>query len=211
MLSILVTNVKGGCGKTTVATNLATAWAAVGRVTALAEADRQRSAAEWLARRPTTAPVIRAVDWRKTCERVPRDVERLVIDAPAGVAPKRVEELLRRADIVLVPVTPSIFDAGSTARFIAKLLELKPIRKSRASVGLVVNRLRSRARSSESVEAFVTSLGKPILARLSDRAAYPELAARGLGLFDPGAAVGPALRSEWRPLLTALEAMNRED
>ncbi|MEO1250178.1 MAG: ParA family protein, partial [Pseudomonadota bacterium] len=48
MLSILVLNLKGGCGKTTLATNLAGACAAHGLKVALAEVDRQKSALTWL-------------------------------------------------------------------------------------------------------------------------------------------------------------------
>ena len=47
MMVVLVANTKGGCGKTTVATNLAAALASHGRRTALADADRQCSSLEW--------------------------------------------------------------------------------------------------------------------------------------------------------------------
>ena len=43
MRAILVANIKGGCGKTTVATHLAAAFACAGQATALADLDR------WLA------------------------------------------------------------------------------------------------------------------------------------------------------------------
>jgi len=48
MISVLVANAKGGCGKTTVSTNLATAFANAGLHTALADNDRQRSCLTWL-------------------------------------------------------------------------------------------------------------------------------------------------------------------
>src|SRR5690242_13617660 len=107
VLAVLVTNVKGGCGKTTIATSLATAFAAHGHPTALADVDRQRSARGWLAGRPASAPTIEGLDWRKGCEPVPPRIRRLVIDAPAAMTLARVEELLRQADFVLVPVLPS--------------------------------------------------------------------------------------------------------
>src|SRR5262249_42471136 len=58
VLRILVATPKGGCGKTTIATQLAAAFAAAGHLTVLADADRQRSSLGWLARRPQGAAAI---------------------------------------------------------------------------------------------------------------------------------------------------------
>ena len=52
MRHILVTNAKGGCGKSTVATNLAAYYASQGCDTALADYDPQASALSWLEERP---------------------------------------------------------------------------------------------------------------------------------------------------------------
>ena len=71
MMVVLVANTKGGCGKTTVATNLAAALASHGQRTALADADRQRSSLEWARLRPGTAPITatRLVEERPTRRR----------------------------------------------------------------------------------------------------------------------------------------------
>ena len=60
MLSVLVGNIKGGCGKTTIATHLATSFAALGLATTIADCDRQRSSLNWLKRRAETAPAVAA-------------------------------------------------------------------------------------------------------------------------------------------------------
>jgi hypothetical protein len=65
MFSVLVANVKGGCGKTTVATNLAAAFASTRKRASLADVDRQRSSLGWVARRPKALPAIAAIDWVK--------------------------------------------------------------------------------------------------------------------------------------------------
>jgi chromosome partitioning protein len=205
MLSVLVTNTKGGCGKTTIATNLASAFAVGGLRTALADVDRQRSALGWLAARDAGAAPIERLDWRKGTGSVPAGIQRLVVDAPAGMRLAHVEALLGEVDIVVVPVLPSVFDERSTARLLDKLVGLKPIRKSRKGLALVANRVRARTRAGRRLEAFLAELAQPVVARLADRAIYGELALSGQGIFDVGgAAVGQA-RADWAPLLRAVE------
>ena len=52
MRSILVVNPKGGCGKTTIATNLATYYAVWNTSVALVDLDPQESTLQWLKVRP---------------------------------------------------------------------------------------------------------------------------------------------------------------
>ena len=135
MLRVLITNIKGGCGKTTIATNLAAAFAAGGFITALAEVDRQRSSLSWLKLRNGQSRPIQGLDWRKEVGDTPPDLRRLVIDAPANLRMRHVDDLISEADLVVVPVLASVFDEGSTEHFLAKLDELKPIRKGRKTRG----------------------------------------------------------------------------
>ncbi len=203
MIRILVSHRKGGCGKTTIAVNLAGAFARAGFVTALADADRQRSALGWLAARHAEAASITGVDWRKQPGEVPKSTERLVIDAPAGLRRSDLEELVAVADLVLVPVLPSPFDEASSTRHLDQLAALAPIRKGKAVVLVVANRLRPRSRAAARLEAFLARLGHPPVARLAERTIYGELALGGASLFDaPGRA--RAALADWRPLLDAL-------
>lgn len=206
VLSVMVTNNKGGCGKSTIASNLATAFAAGGMRTALAEVDRQKSVLQWLDRRPDSARPIIGLDWRKAITDVPAGVQRLVIDGQAGMRLAQVDDLLELADVVVVPLLPSVFDEGSTARFLERLAELKPIRKQRKGVLLVANRLRARSKALQRLESFVTELGFPLAARLADRALYAELALQGRGVFDTGSRASAAVLAEWAPLLSRIEA-----
>jgi chromosome partitioning protein len=205
MLRVLVTNIKGGCGKTTIATNLAAAFAAGGFATGLAEVDRQRSSLSWLKLRDGQSRPISGLDWRKAVGDAPAELRRLVIDAPANLRMRHVDELIAEADLVGVPGLASVFDEGSTERFLAKLDELKPIRKGRKMVALVANRLRPRSKAAQRLEGFLGRLGQPIAARLSDRAVYGELAVQGLSIFDIDGHLVRPVREEWRPLLNTIE------
>lgn len=206
MLAVLVANIKGGCGKTTIATHLAAAFAGAGHATVLADADRQRSSLGWLELRPAGAPRITGLDWTKEFDHVPRHTARLVIDAPAALKGKQIEELVRMCDVIVTPVLPGSFDEAATRRFLDKLEELKPIARNKKGVAVVGNRLRPRTRAAERLDQFLGAVGHKVVTRLRDSQYYPEAAAGGLSLFDlKGKRISEA-REDWAPLLEFMDA-----
>jgi len=205
MLTVLVANTKGGCGKTTIATHLASAFAAGGLATALADVDRQRSSLGWLDRRPAEAAPIRGVDWAKDIGDPPKKTARLVIDAPAAMKIRQVEDLIRMADVIVLPVLPSAFDEAATAKFLGRIEELKPIRKSKTQVAVVGNRLRPRTRAAARLDVFLAGLGHDVAARLRDSALYTDMADQGLSLFDLSAKRAREVRADWTPLIRVIE------
>ena len=160
---------------------------------------------EWLKLRPEGRPAIAGLDWQKNLGKVPDGVRRLVIDAPAGVKLKHVDALQAEADLIVVPVQPSLFDERSTAAFVARLDRLKPIRKGKKAVLVVANRMKPRSRAGARLRAFLDEQGFPPVASLSERAAYQELAIEGLGLFDPEGRRYQDMRADWAPMLAAID------
>jgi len=210
MRTILVGNIKGGCGKTTLATHLAAAFAAAGRITAIGDCDRQGSSLNWLGRRPKGAAPVLGLDWAKEVGAPPRGVERLIIDAPAAMHHKDVEDLIDISDVVVVPVLPGAFDEDATAHFLDRLAKVKAIRKNKRVVAVVGNRLRPGTRASDRLDGFFGGLGFPVVARLRDTQIYPALAGRGLSVFEASEARARPYAAEWAPLL-ALLGVRRDD
>lgn len=205
MFSVLVTNPKGGCGKTTVATNLASAFAADGDRCWIADVDRQHSSLGWLARRPDTAARIKGLDWCGHLGKVPGKKGVIVIDAPAAIKDKKTEALVKRADVVVVPVLPSVFDQETTLAFLKRLDSLKPIRNNKKSVAVLRNRVRRQTRAAARLDFFMIGTGRQDLGILPDRALYPDLAMQGLGLFDLETKQAQAMQEDWRPLLRFID------
>ena len=112
---IVVANPKGGVGKSTVATNLAGAFARAGHAVMLGDVDRQQSARQWLALRPSSLPPIQSWEVaRDDIVRPPKGTTHVVLDTPAGLHDKKLDRVLAVADRVLLPLQPSLFDIQAT-------------------------------------------------------------------------------------------------
>ena len=115
MLTTLVASSKGGCGKSTLVTQLASYWAQAGQHTAILDADRQGSSFRWATLRPDNMPGVLALEGgKKSLQKVPPDTQQLLIDTPAGVGERELEPYIETANVLLVPVLPSSFDLHAT-------------------------------------------------------------------------------------------------
>ncbi len=122
MRHIMVMNAKGGCGKSTLATNIASYFASTGAGVALADYDPQRSSLDWLERRPANRPEIAGVaGFKSGLRRAPRNVDYVIIDAPARSHNNELTMLVNHAETIVVPVLPSTIDMQATANFLEEL------------------------------------------------------------------------------------------
>ena len=209
MQRILVLNAKGGCGKTTIATNLAGHFASRGRVTALLDYDPQGSSMKWLSQRSADRSDIQGIAayqrrlgvTRSFQMRLPSKAAHVVIDAPAGLSGLQLVEYVQSADVVLLPVLPSPIDIHAAAHFIQDLLLVGKIRSRGTRVGIIANRVRENTLVFRDLERFLTTLGLPLVATLRDSQNYIRAAERGLSILElDGNRVQPDI-NRWSPLL----------
>ena len=210
----LVINPKGGSGKTTIAINLASYFAAQGAPTAIMDYDPQGSSLNWLRSRPGDAAKIHGANaapakglrLRSMDMRVPEDTCQLIIDGFAGASGLVLQEMLVRANCILIPVAPSPIDIHATANFIRDLLLSASLRARKLRIAVVANRVRSSMPVYQPLERFLNSLSLKLLTRIADSDVYLRAAETGLGIFEMDFVTSAAERQQFLPIVEWVES-----
>ncbi len=201
MRTIAVLNAKGGCGKTTLATNLAAALAWEGYDVALGDLDPQQSSADWGAQRPEEYPAITHINSADGPIRASKGTDFLILDSPAGIHGPELSQLTRRAQTVLVPVLPSFIDMRAAHRFLSHLFSLKPVATGDAKVGLVANRVKPHTIIYRELRGFLDDYKAPIVGHLRDSMNYVRAFESGLSVSDLPAYQAQQDWDEWSRVL----------
>lgn len=202
---IVVANPKGGVGKSTLSTNIAGYLAHAGHAVMLGDVDRQQSTRTWLSLRPDSLPKIS--NWDVTHDEIvrpPKGTTHVVLDTPAGLHGKRLDEVMRIADKVIVPLQPSIFDIHATHAFLRELLAHR--RSDKVTVGIVGMRIREGTISADQLRSWSGTLETPVITYLRDTQNYVHLAARGLTLWDVAPSRVERDMEQWQPLISWINA-----
>ena len=202
MRHIMVMNAKGGCGKSTLATNLASYYADAGYAVALADYDPQRSGLDWLDRRPDSrAEIVGVAGFDGGLKHVPRSVDMVIIDAPARSHGKELTDLVKHAETIIVPVLPSTIDMQATDRFIKELKSVGKVERKQAKIGVVANRVREYTLIFDELDEYLTKLRVPYVATLREAQNYVRAYTRGLGIYELPEYLAWPDWEQWDPLI----------
>jgi len=223
---ILVLNAKGGCGKTTIATNLAAYYAHMGYYPALMDYDLQGTALNWLSQRTADYPPIHGVEaykhnttvTRSWQMRLPSEVNRIIVDTPPAISGARLSEYIREANTLLIPVLPSPIDVHNAIAFIKDIILLGKMRtavgaKSREKqtrLAVVGNRVDENTRVYESLLEFLQGLDLPFVTSFRDSRFYTHAFVEGIGIHEINDDRTVLLRQQWRPLFDWLEGKSQD-
>ena len=207
MRHIMVMNAKGGCGKSTLATNIASWYATQGAAVALADYDPQRSALDWLDRRPADRPEIVGVEaYKDGFKHVPRTADVVVSDAPARSHGKELTNLVKHAETIIVPVLPSTIDMQATTEFLKELNAVGKVERKQAKLGAVGNRIRDNTLIWDELDEYLTKARIPYIAALREAQNYIRAYSRGLGVFELPEYLAWPDWDEWEPLTSWLKS-----
>jgi chromosome partitioning protein len=212
MRKILVLNPKGGCGKSTLVTNIAAYFANQGKKVAIADFDPQKSSEDWLARRPDSAAKIGIAGIKDDKLDAPRHTEILLIDSPAAIHGKKLANYVRSSETMIMPLLPSAIDMSAAERFIEELYSLRKLINRKIKIATVANRVREDTLSAAKLDYYLDSLklpgGKklPFITVLRNSQNYVKAAEKGLGIFEFAPSKTLYDREQWQPLMNWLSS-----
>jgi chromosome partitioning protein len=212
-IRVLVANAKGGCGKTTMATNLASYFATQGEQTAIVDYDPQGSSMDWLSARDPHLAKINGVaafkhqtssSTRSYNLRVPSTTSRIVFDTPAGLSGHTLSDMIQASDFIIIPVIPSAIDIRAATGFIRDVLLSRAYRTDKKEIAIVANRVKKNTIIYQKLERFLNSLNIPFITSFRDTQHYVRASEHGLGLADFDQRDNKDTL-EWQPMLEWIE------
>jgi chromosome partitioning protein len=202
MPTVALVSRKGGCGKSTLATNIAAYFAREGVPITLGDLDHQQSMRVWLKRRPSAAPAITGwVGDTNGNVRPPMGATHLVLDTPGGLHGLGLAKVAMVADAILIPVSGSVFDREAASDCWAELRLHPRVVSGRCQVAAVGMRLDRRTQAEEVAQDWAASISLPWLCSLRGSQIYVRAVDNGLSIFDMPTSVTAIDREQWEPLL----------
>ncbi len=211
---ILVANSKGGCGKTTIATNIAAYFATLKNHVAIIDYDPQGSSSQWASIRNEQLPDIYCVSAFRRCEanttrsyqlNVPSNTDYIIIDTPAGLTGNTLSDHLRHCDVLLIPVIPSAIDIRAATSFIKDVLLSPGFRAKPKPIAVIANRVKHNTLGYRKLEIFLQSLNIPFISTLRDTQHYVRAAEFGMGIYDFSQPHEKDI-DDWQPAITWLKS-----
>ena len=208
MRTIMVMNAQGGCGITTLATNLACWYADQDGKVALADFDPQGSSLDWLEARADYdgIPAIHGIDAIREAVKPARGTDYLFIDVPAGVHGGEINSMLKRVETLIIPVLPSAIDMRAARRFLAELLESGRVSRKQTRIALVANRVRENSIAFHNLQEFLDEQKIPVLTALRESSSYLKSAETGLSIFELAPSFVDKDLPQWDPIIDWLDS-----
>ena len=220
---ILVVNSKGGSGKTTIATNLAVAFANQGLKVSLLDCDRQASCLHWAEERNAQAPKVTTVANYHSADKLTAQIDNeldhgtdvIVMDVTGRHTDAALfEAALKICDLVLIPMLSSSLDIKAGERFVADLMTHRVMRATPKPMGVIYNRANTSSANQQRLETLLRCLDVPVIAELRDSTVYANAAEKGAGIMEMREnAAASKEYSAWRDIMLWIDrrtAVRRE-
>ncbi|CAF2142793.1 unnamed protein product [Rotaria magnacalcarata] len=186
MKVIAILNQKGGVGKTTLATNIATKLHLDNENVLLIDSDPQGSARDWHAVGNSDLPVI-GLDrptLDKNIGKIASKFDWVVIDGAPQLTDMAISSI-KCADLVIIPVQPSPYDIWASSDLVDIIKQRQQINNDIPKAYFCISRKIANTTLSKDVLVALKDYGFPVMcASTSQRIVYPKSAAEGKSIFD---------------------------
>ncbi|WP_413282884.1 ParA family protein [Vibrio sp. MA40-2] len=179
--NILILNLKGGVGKSTLAVNLTSKLCLARQRVELIDSDKQGSSYSWAKNiEQISAQHInfnfRSYSHIASSVKVDKDAQYIIIDSPANMDDSQIKKYLMVADFVLIPLQPSPVDLHTSLPFIEKVIaNLATISNKKVQIGFVINRCTEHNPQVEKITKLLSLFKQyQTLGLMSDSYLYQE-------------------------------------
>ncbi len=191
---ISILNLKGGVGKTTIATNLAVAFAHTGKDVCLIDTDiEQKSSSDWHGKRDEGLPSITVVAATTPSQigdntrKLATKYDLIIMDGTPHVG-EITDRAILVSDIVLIPLEPSIYSLDAFHSFfknLSYLIKKREMLNEKLEIRILVNKVIQNTSVSRDIMEALKDYELPILeTRLVNRTAYARSAEEGKGVME---------------------------
>lgn len=187
MSVIAILNPKGGCGKTTLSTNLAQSLHERGKSVLVVDSDPQGSARDWHASTEDNPLPLVALDRpnnMKTLGSISKSYDYVVIDGAAKLE-DMMAAAIKAADMILIPVQPSPYDLWAASDLVDFIKARQEVTDGKPPASFVITRAIQGTKLGKEIglalEEYDLSLFKN---QIVQRQVYPQTAAEGKTVFD---------------------------
>ena len=186
-VTISVLNQKGGSGKTTLATNIASGLSRAGGRVLLVDTDPQGSARDWRAANDQCGIPVIGLD-RPTLANDLRDFSKqydiVVIDGAPQLR-EMAAAAIRASDAILVPVQPSPYDIWATSDLVDLIQARQEITEGKTQAAFVISRAIQNTKLSNEVIEALSHYPLPIFKSMThQRVVYAASASEGLSVYE---------------------------
>lgn len=209
MKVISVLNQKGGSGKTTIATHIATCLQQKGNSVLLVDSDPQGSSRDWAAMRESGDLPVIGID-RPTLERDLKSLAKkdfVVIDGAPQTADLAISAI-KVSNFILIPVQPSPYDIWATSDLVDLVKQRIEITDGKLKAVFVINRAIKGTKIGTEIRKALEEYDLPVLESvIFQRVSYPSSASMGKTVteLEPSSDGAKEIISLTNEILTFLE------
>lgn len=190
---VAITNLKGGVGKTTIATNLAVCLAHRGHQVCIVDTDLdQHSSMEWAGNREEShqrVPVygVSEKQLNKEVEDLKKRFDFVIIDGTPHLS-ELADRTILASNVVVIPLLPSIYDFRGFEGFLKRFNQVRNLKEAsggKVIAMVVLNRVIPNTNISKDIEAAIKEYEIQLAnTKLMNRIAYVDTATLGQGVVE---------------------------